>query len=272
MSESIGYNLRKFARKFTEFPLVEIKDKIINHKSTNKIPQNVYQTWETRLLGKTHAKSIQEFREKNPTFSFYLYDKEKRDSYMESSWGKEDISKIYFKSIFGPMKADIFRYCILYELGGYYFDIAKGCKCPLNQLHDSNHIGVLTYEDTICYYPPNDPKLFSLLRPFNHFLQWGLAFSSKNLFLESLINNICSDYKYYRDKVFENPKVAILNFTGPGMYTKVMRNYISNNDIFDMSELDIKFNNNGIFKLKGSSVRHYIVPSYTYQKNSKIVS
>ena len=56
------------------------------------------------------------------------------------------------------------------------------------------------------------------------------------------------------------------------MYTKVMRNYISNNDIFDMSELDIKFNNNGIFKLKGSSVRHYIVPSYSYQKNSKIVS
>ena len=103
-------------------------------------------------------------------------------------------------------------------------------------------------------------------------MQWGLAFSSKNLFLESLINNICSDYKYYKDKVFENPKVAILNFTGPGMYTKVMRNYISNNDIFDMSELDIKFNNNGIFKLKGSSVRHYIVPSYTYKKNSKIVS
>ena len=33
MSESIGYNLRKFARKFTEFPLVEIKDKIINYKS-----------------------------------------------------------------------------------------------------------------------------------------------------------------------------------------------------------------------------------------------
>ena len=137
------------------------------------------------------------------------------------------------------MKADIFRYCILYELGGYYFDIAKGCKCPLNQLHDSNHIGVLTYEDTICYYPPNDPKLFSLIRPFN---------------------NICSDYKLYKDKVFNSPKTAILNFTGPGMYTKVMRNFILKNDISNMSELDIKFNNNGIFKLKGSSVRHYIVP------------
>ena len=272
MTETIGYNLRKFVRKFTEFPLVEIKDRQTQFKSNNKIPPNVYQTWESRLLGKTHAKSIQEFRENNPTLSFYLFEKEKRDDYMASNWGREDISNIYFKSIFGPMKADIFRYCILYELGGYYFDIAKGCKCPLNQLHDSNHIGVLTYEDTICYYPPNDPKLFSLIRPFNNILQWGLAFSEKNLFLENLINNICSDYKLYKDKVFNSPKTAILNFTGPGMYTKVMRNFILKNDISNMSELDIKFNNNGIFKLKGSSVRHYIVPIYTYQKNSKIVS
>ena len=101
-------------------------------------------------------------------------------------------------------------------------------------------------------------------------MQWGLAFSSKNLFLESLINNICSDYKYYRDKVFENPKVAILNFTGPGMYTKVMRKYIEDYDIGSFKELDVKFNNNGIFRLKGSNFRHYTIPSYTYLRNLKI--
>ena len=105
---------------------------------------------------------------------------------------------------------------------------------------------------------------------FNYFLQWGLAFSSKHLFLEKLINEICSDYPNYKDKLFQNPKLAILNFTGPGMYTKVMRKYISKYDISDFAELDVKFNNNGIFKIKGSSVRHYTVPSYTYVKNLKI--
>ena len=73
-----------------------------------------------------------------------------------------------------------------------------------------------------------------------------------------------------QDKLFQNPKLAILNFTRPGMYTKVMRKYISKNDISDFAELDVKFNNNGIFKIKGSSVRHYTVPSYTYVKNLKI--
>ena len=44
------------------------------------------------------------------------------------------------------------------------------------------------------------------------------------------------------------------------MYTKVMRDYISNNDIFDMSELDIKFNNNGIFKLNYDPLRLWSSP------------
>ena len=49
-----------------------------------------------------------------------------------------------------------------------------------------------------------------------------------------------------------------------------MRDYISNNQEHRFNELDIKFNNNGIFKLPGSSVRHYMVPSYTYETNSII--
>ena len=270
MKQSIGYNIRKLIRSYTEYPLIEIKDRISNQASKNQIPSRVFQTWETRYLGKTHSKSIEIFRDKNPSLSFYLYDKEHRDDYMQSQWGKEDISKIYFNSNFGPMKADIFRYCILHDKGGYYFDIAKGCDCPLNQLHNENDKGVITYEDNECFYPPRNSKLFNLKRPFNYFLQWGLAFSSKHLFLEKLINEICSDYPNYKDKLFQNPKLAILNFTGPGMYTKVMRKYISKYDISDFAELDIKFNNNGIFKIKGSSVRHYTVPSYTYVKNLKI--
>ena len=46
---------------------------------------------------------------------------------MEKNWGKQNISKIFFKFINGPLKSDIFRYCILYDQGGYYFDISKGC-------------------------------------------------------------------------------------------------------------------------------------------------
>ena len=272
MNDNILYKLKKNLRSITEFPLVKIEDIIQPNSNLTKIPNIVYQTWETRFVGKTHAKSIAVFREKNPSFSFYLYDKEKRDNYINSNWGNHKISEIYFKSLFGPMKADIFRYCILYDLGGYYFDIAKACNTPLIQLHGQDHDGLITYEENECFYPPGHKELFKLKRPFNYFLQWGLAFKAKHPFLDELLNEILIDYDSYKDKVFDNPKLAILNFTGPGMYTKVMRNFLIKNPNHNFSELDIKFNHQGIFKLDGSSVRHYLVPSYTYKTNSKICS
>tara|TARA_B100000989_G_C19525604_1_gene466696 strand:+ start:57 stop:875 length:819 start_codon:yes stop_codon:yes gene_type:complete len=270
MKNSISETIKKKLRSYTEYPLVELNDRINLSSSNQKIPTNVYQTWENNLFGKTHARYINKFRDLNPELSFYLYDKDKRDNYMSKNWKNHTISQIYFNSILGPMKADIFRYCILYELGGYYFDIGKGCKIPLNLLHKSNHEAIITYEDNIFFYPPESHKNFKLLRPFNYILQWGLAFTSKHKFLEILINEICENYKFYKGIKFENPKLAILNFTGPGMYTKVMRKYIENHDMANFNELDVKFNNNGIFKIKGSSFRHYIVPSYTYLKNMKI--
>ncbi len=270
MRYSILETIKRKVRLFTERPLVKLEDRINQSSLKQRIPTNVYQTWENNLFGKTHAKYINQFRDLNPELSFYLYDKDKRDNYMKKNWNNHNITEIYFNSLLGPMRADIFRYCILHEFGGYYFDIGKGCKTPLNLLHKSNHEAILTYEDNTFFFPPSSHKNFELLRPFNYILQWGLAFSAKHKFLESLINEICDNYKFYKGIEFKNPKLAILNFTGPGMYTKVMRRYIENHDINTFKELDIKFNNNGIFKLKGSSFRHYVVPSYTYFKNMKI--
>ena len=262
--------IKFYLRKLTEYPLVKIEDKILKVENKNLIPNNVYQTWESRYLGKTHAKSILEFRDKNPTFSFYIFDKEKRDQYISSNWKNRLISKIYFNSLFGPMKADIFRYCILYDYGGYYFDIGKACSTPLENLHKSDDTGIITYEGNELFYPPGDEILFNLKRPFNYFLQWGLAFSPNHAFLNELIKEIEKNYYLYKAKIFPNPKLAILNFTGPGIYTKVMRNYITREGLNKFSELDVNFNNYGIFKVNGASVRHYTVPSYTYIENSKI--
>ena len=270
MTNKILNQLKRKLRKFTEYPLKKVEDRIVNQTSDNKIPNKVYQTWETRFLGKTHAKSLEKFRNLNPDLSFYLFDKEKRDAYMKSNWQGKLIYEIYFNSKFGPMRSDIFRYCLLYDLGGYYFDIAKACSTPLKDLHKKDDTGIITYEDNELFYPPEYKSLFELKRPFNYFLQWGLGFSPKHQFLNELITDIEANYHKYKEKNFVNPKLAILNFTGPGAYTKVMRKYLAKEGVSNFSELDIKFNNKGIFKVKGASVRHYIVPSYTYAKNSII--
>ena len=264
-------NSIKFSlREFTERPLMYLEDQIIKSKLQQNIPPMVYQTWIEKYFGRTHFNSLKNFRSLNPDLSFKIYTDQDMNQYMENNWKNNDIYKIYKNSLIGPLKTDIFRYCILYERGGYYFDISRSCKIPLNKLHDKETNMVISYEDTECYIPPNHQKIFKLQRPFNHFLQWGLAFEKKHKFLEILLNEIVKNYTFFKGKVFENPKLAILNFTGPGMYTKVMRNYLTEYGLKGVKELDIKFNNKGIFKIRGSQFRYHKIKSYTYLKNAKI--
>ena len=264
--DKIKYNIRKIF----EYPLVPLYDQEAISPPNQKITPIVYQTWVDNKFGKTHAKSLTNFRAINKNLSFRIFSNSMMEDYMKKKWGNKKIYTIFKNSLLGPLKTDIFRYCILYDLGGYYFDISRACKIPLTKLHNKNCKFIITYEDTDCYIPPNNPFIYSLKRPFSHMIQWGLAFEKKNIFLKLLINEIVRAYPFYKNKVFENPKLAILNFTGPGMYTKVMRDYISQNNKKDFIELDTKFDGHGIFKIQGSQIRYHLQSSYTYVKNKKI--
>ena len=58
------------------------------------------------------------------------------EDYMKNNWKNNSIYEVFKNSLVGPLKTDIFRYCILYERGGYYFDISRGCKIPRNWLDE----------------------------------------------------------------------------------------------------------------------------------------
>ena len=266
IADKIKYNIRRIS----EYPLVTLEDQKASRPPNQKITPIVYQTWIDNKFGKTHARSLSNFRNINKNLSFKIFTNSMMEQYMQQKWGNKSIYTIFKNALIGPLKTDIFRYCILYDQGGYYFDISRACKIPLTKLHNKNSKFIITYEDTNCFIPPSNKNVFLLKRPFSHILQWGLAFEKKNKFLELLIKEISKSYPFYKNKIFENPKLAILNFTGPGMYTKVMRDYLLKCNKNDYKELDTKFNGNGIFKLNGSQVRYYKEPSYTYLKNKKI--
>ena len=266
IADKIKYNIRRIS----EYPLVTLDDQKASSPPNQKITPIVYQTWVANKFGKTHARSLLKFRNINKNLSFKIFTNSMMEDYMQQKWGHKKIYTIFKNALIGPLKTDIFRYCILYDRGGYYFDISRACKIPLTKLHNKNSKFIITYEDTNCFIPPNNKNVFLLKRPFSHILQWGLAFEKKNKFLDLLIKEISKSYPLYKNKIFENPKLAILNFTGPGMYTKVMREYLLKCKKNDYKELDTKFNGNGIFKLNGSQVRYHIEPSYTYLKNKKI--
>ena len=210
-------------KKITEYPLKEISDQITNYQIKQIIPNNVYQTWENRLFGKSHYNEMIKFRKINKDFNFYLFDKETRDKYMKDKWFNHKIYHVYSISNFGQMQADIFRYCILYDKGGYYFDISKGCKVPLNTLHSSTTEALISNEPIECILPPKKLLISKLEYPLNNFLQWGLGFKKKHPIPMLMINAIVADFEYYLNLNFEKPKIAILALSGTGQFTKIVR-------------------------------------------------
>ena len=170
------------------------------------------------------------------------------------------------------MKADIFRYCILFERGGYYFDISKSCTRPLRQLHERDSMGVISFENNKSLKPAKNEARHLLNYPDNLIIQWGLGFTSEHPFLKKVISLIVARADFYRGKVFQNPKDAILELTGPRAFTEAVVLSATPELMKNISQCGTDFFEAGHYALRGSYVRFFTRNHYTEYKNSRILS
>jgi hypothetical protein len=104
------------------------------------VPHVIYQTWETKELPDAMANAVKSVKDANPTFEHRLYDNNERREYIKINY-PEEILYAYDTLIPGALRADLWRYCILYINGGIYLDIkfvpANGFKFEM--LVDKEH-------------------------------------------------------------------------------------------------------------------------------------
>lgn len=253
-------------------PYQELENRYATQRGRDqRIPKTLYQTFSVPFFGKSHFKELQNFRKTNPELDFIFFSEEDRDQWMQEHWGGTLIHEIFCNLQFGPAKADIFRYCILFKQGGYYFDISKACRVPLTSLHEAKSDCLISFEKNDLYYPPDSDVFNVLLEPNKYVLQWGMGFVSEHPILRKVISNIELDYHLYKNRVFQNPKIAILMFTGPGQFTKAVRQTLKEYPNSNIIQAGQDFNGQGIFSLKGAEVRYLHSPSYAEVRNTIIV-
>lgn len=255
----------------TDLPWVSVVDLTSPNKLVQEITPAVYQTWESNDFGKRHAKEMNKFRSLNPGLDFYLYNRERRDAYMLKSWGNRPIYLAYKNAKFGQIKADIFRYCIVFEFGGYYFDISKGCSVPLNTLHSPSSVGLLTNESNDRRIPVSPQLLQVYIEPKKLFVQWAFGFSPQNPILGTAIKLIEEELESYQSREFENPSAAVLDFSGTHLFTRAVDEYALVHGLNEISQSGIDFNHHGIFSLNGSDARYLQVPNYKLSRKSKLL-
>jgi mannosyltransferase OCH1-like enzyme len=87
------------------------------------IPLNIFQTWCTKdILSPSMFKCINNIKNNNPRFNYQLFDDNDCRQFIEKNYNS-NVLNAYDSLIPGAYKADLWRYCILYKLGGIYLDI-----------------------------------------------------------------------------------------------------------------------------------------------------
>jgi mannosyltransferase OCH1-like enzyme len=90
------------------------------------IPRHIYQTWHTKRLPAKMRECVESLCADNPEFEHHLFDDADCREFINHHYGRI-ILNAYDSLIPGAYKADLWRYCVLFKLGGVYLDIKYRC-------------------------------------------------------------------------------------------------------------------------------------------------
>lgn len=175
------------------------------------IPKNIFQTHKSFEYVKTKPKLLKATKtwiRFSNEFNYYFYDNEMCDKFMKENMNSRTYSA-YSLLPMGVMKADLWRYCVIYKYGGIYTDI-----------------------DTICYVNPNifinnaqlvvSPELGT-----NYFCQWTFAACPGSPFLKSIIDLSV-------ERILTTPikgEHIIHYLTGPALFSDGIDKYLKENEL-----------------------------------------
>ena len=103
----------------------------------NGVPLIIYESWKTREVPKGMRDNIQQLLKTNPEFDYYLYSDEECAAFIADNYDKDVLAAFRILKP-GAYKSDLWRYCILYKLGGVYLDVKYYSTVPLINLIDEN--------------------------------------------------------------------------------------------------------------------------------------
>ncbi len=268
-------HIRKAIRQFKGLgpsERVEAADVSGRPGRSQAIPRVVYQTSRSRSVHPKHYASLQQFRDLNSDLDFVCFDDSDVDEYMAQNWSSEPIYDIFRRSQFGQMKADIFRYCLIWDRGGYWFDFTKQCDKPLTSFHGPEHRGLISYESHVDLSFPAVEAARRLLFPMNRMVQWAFGFEKHHPILRLAIDRIVEIAPFFTDRKFDSPKAAILVMTGPGLFTWAVRRYAETHDCETLAQAGIAFGNKGPWRLDGWRLSVNKETHYARLENRPILS
>lgn len=108
-------------------------------RSVLGVPLTIYESWHSNMVAEKMRDNIYNLLDTNPEFDYYLYSDEASIKFIETNYEPE-VANAFRALIPGAYKSDLWRYCILYKMGGVYMDIKYYSVVPLIDIIRDNPV------------------------------------------------------------------------------------------------------------------------------------
>jgi len=206
-----------------------------------EIPKHIYQTFETwENIPETFKKRIKITRTINKNYEYHFYDNKNCEKYILETYGK-DIFDIYnsISKDYNAARADLFRYLIIYDKGGIYFDIKSYPVKPLDQ--------IITPTDKLLlsswFYKYWEQYLHT---GYGEFQNWFVIAKPRHTYIKNVIKLIINKILHSNKNQYREKK-GVLWLTGPITYTQGMISLLKSKEYtFKPNSYGKMFSYNGI--------------------------
>lgn len=180
----------------------------------SKIPKILHQTYETMIIPERLTSCIGAWINGNPDYEYRYYTGEDCRDFIATHF-PERVLRAYDTLYPGAFKADLWRCCVLYILGGVYADIKLFPAIPLHKLLDPTVDFMIVYD-----YPLERRHTREIYNAF-------MAAVPGNPFILNVINTIVSN-------VEERRMTHKLDITGPIVVGNEFTKFVKeNNSTYD---------------------------------------
>jgi mannosyltransferase OCH1-like enzyme len=193
-----------------------------------KIPRIIHQTH-----SKPYAEMPREYRDQvdlvrgmNPEYEYRFYSDPECEQIIRSVYGDDSVELRAYVSLnpeYGPARADLFRYLLMYEHGGVYLDVKSSTTVPLREvIRESDEYLLSSWCEGECGRSQWDPLVHTGVGEYQ---QWWIACVPRHPFLRAVIDACVAGIAAYRFDASDTwtfGKPGVLRLTGPIAYTRAI--------------------------------------------------
>lgn len=229
------------------------------------IPRFIHQTYYTAQLPDDLSENVNHLKTLNPRWQYIFWDDTSIACFIREHYGNK-LLRIFnrINPEYGAARADLFRYLVLYRLGGVYLDIKSAADIPLDEVISPDDSYIISQWRNGVGEPYEGWGLHSDLEgiPRGEYQQWYLVAAAGHPLLRAVIERVILNLQSYRyDKVGAG-RLGVLRLTGPIAYTKAIHPLLSTQPhriVKDQTELGIRYS---IFERDGRQYHRQIFKNH----------